>query len=80
MRTSNKILIFVSILLVVFTLTMIVLFVRYGSIPDTLCTCVFGALAGECGILGWIKTSKVRHLERRWEQEDRQNEETNYTK
>ena len=71
MNTMDKILAVVFVLLVAFTVTMIVIFLRVGAIPDTLCTCVFGALAGECGIMGWIKTSKVRHKEREWEIEDR---------
>ena len=67
----DRILAVVFVLLVAFTVAMIVIFLRVGAIPDTLCTCVFGALAGECGIMGWIKTSKVRHKEREWEVEDR---------
>ena len=67
----NIILLIVGIFLFVFTVYMIRLFEEYGSIPDTLCTCVYGALAGECGIMGWIKTSKERHRDRRWELQDR---------
>ena len=70
MRTMDKILVAVFALLVAFTVTMITLYLRMGAIPDTLCTCVFGTLAGECGIMGWIKTSKERHREREWEKED----------
>ena len=44
-------------------------------IPDTLVTCVFASLAGECGIMGWIKTSKERKRERKWEIEDRKDME-----
>ena len=46
------------------------LFKQYGMVPDTLVTCVFAALTGECGVMGWIKTSKVKHQERRWQKED----------
>lgn len=35
-------------------------------------TCVFATLGGECGIMGWIKTTKDRNRERKWEQEDKQ--------
>lgn len=76
--TMDIILVIVGILLVVFTVTMIVLFERYGAIPDTLCTCVFAALAGECGIMGWIKTTKERHKDREWQLQDREMEETRY--
>lgn len=68
--TMDLILVIVGVLLLVFTITMIVLFVRYGAIPDTLCTCVFAALAGECGIMGWIKTTKERYKDREWQLQD----------
>ena len=71
MKVMDVILVIVGICLVVFTVAMIILFRTYGSIPDTLCTCVFAALGGECGIMGWIKTSKDRRREREWEVEDR---------
>ena len=67
----NIILIIVGICLFLFTIEMIRTFREYGSIPDTLVTCVFAALGGECGIMGWIKTSKNRRREREWEVEDR---------
>ena len=53
-----------------FTVTMIVLFVRLGTEPATLETCVFAALGGECGVMGWIKTTKERYRERQWQRED----------
>lgn len=68
----NIILIIVGISLLVFTVSMIQLFKECGAVPDTLITCVFAALGGECGIMGWIKTSKERNKERGWEVEDRQ--------
>lgn len=70
----NLILILVGVALLAFTLCCIGLFVRYGTIPDTLVTCVFATLGGECGIMGWIKTTKERHREHRWEQEERTEE------
>lgn len=71
MGTMNIILIIVGVMLFAFTVTMILLFKEYGSIPDTLVTCVFAALGGECGVMGWIKTSKERNRDRSWELEDR---------
>jgi len=68
----NFILIIIGIVLMVFTITMIDLFKTYGQIPDTLVTAVFGALAGECGIMGWIKTNKEKVLDRKWRKEDEQ--------
>lgn len=75
MKVMDVILVIVGICLVVFTVAMIILFRTYGSIPDTLCTCVFAALGGECGIMGWIKTSKDRRREREWELEDKKNKQ-----
>lgn len=68
----DTILIIVGISLLVFTIAMIKLFKEYGAVPDTLVTCVFAALGGECGIMGWIKTTKERNREHTWEKEDRQ--------
>lgn len=69
------VLIIVGVALLAFTTIMIVLFCLFGTIPDTLVTCVFATLGGECGVLGWIKTTKERHRERNWELEDRKNKE-----
>lgn len=68
----DVILIIVGIALLAFTLSMIGIFEEKGSVPDTLVTCVFATLGGECGIMGWIKTNKDRNKERQWEQEDKQ--------
>lgn len=73
--TMDLILVIVGILLVFFTITMIVTYRQYGAIPDTLCTCVFATLGGECGVMGWIKTTKERNQNRKWELEDRETEE-----
>jgi hypothetical protein len=68
----DVILVIVGISLLAFTVAMIQIFREYGAVPDTLVTCVFATLGGECGIMGWIKTTKDRNKERKWEQEDRQ--------
>lgn len=70
-RTMDVILVVVAVLLIAFTIEMIKIFRETGMIPDTLCTCVFAALGGECGAMAWIKTSKERRRERQWELEDR---------
>ena len=75
--TMNVILIIVGVFLVAFTLKTISLFEIYGMVPDTLVNCVFVALAGECGIMGWIKTSKEKNKDRRWQLEDRKREREN---
>lgn len=71
-KTMDIILIIVGVLLISFTVAMIVTFIKYGAIPDTLCTCVFAALGGECGVMGWIRTSKERNRDRTYEIEDRE--------
>lgn len=73
MGVMNFILIFTAITLIAFTSVMIYVFVRCGSMPDTLCTCVFAVLGGECGVMGWIKTNKDKIQSRNWEKEDELN-------
>lgn len=68
--TMNVILVIVGVCLLVFTVYMIELYKLYGAVPDTLVTCVFACLGGECGVMGWIKTSKDKRQEREWTLED----------
>lgn len=68
----NLILIIVGVSLFLFTISMIFVFCKYGAVPDTLITCVFAALGGECGVMGWIKTNKDRNRDRKQELEDRE--------
>ena len=74
MGTMDFILLIVFLCLTVFTIAMIVLFTVYGSVPDTLITCVFATLGGECGILGWIKATKEKKQDRRWQLADMRRE------
>lgn len=60
-KTMDLILLIVFLALFVFTVAMIITFNTYNSIPDTLCTCVFSALGGECGVMGIIKSVKIRN-------------------
>ncbi len=69
--TMDKILIIIAVLLTAFTVTMIIIFCRFGYVPDTLISAVFATLGGECGVLGWIKTTKDRNQIRAWEIEDK---------
>lgn len=70
MKTSNIVLVIVGILTLIFTVVMICLFVLYQSVPNQLIVCWFSMVGGECGILGWIKTAKVKNLERQNQLED----------
>lgn len=73
-KTMDVILVFIAVVLIAFTLEMIVIFKEQGSIPDMLCTCVFGAAVGEFGAMAWIRSNKDKAQERKWRQQDRRNE------
>ena len=72
MGTIDKILLILFIGLVIFVVKMIQLFEAYGMVPDTLITCVFAAIVGEVSITGWIKTTKERLQDRKWQLEDQE--------
>lgn len=74
-RTMDVILAVIAVFLLLFIVVMVWLYYRTGAIPDTLCTCVFAACGGECGVMGWIKTTKERQRERSFELEDREHNE-----
>lgn len=61
--TSNKALIICCVLIVIFTTIMILLFDHHKAVPDSLIYCFYGAMTGEAGVLGWIKTSKIKNVE-----------------
>lgn len=71
MKTMDRILVFIAIFLLAFTVAMTAIYILTGGIPDTLCTCVFGVCGGECGVMGWIKTTKDKQRERKEILEDR---------
>lgn len=71
-KTMDLILAIIGVSLVWFTHRMLVLYETTGGIPDTLCQCVFALLGGECGVMGWIKTTKDRRQEHKWELEERE--------
>lgn len=75
-KTSTVALIVVAAYILWFTNRMIGLYEATRAIPDTLVTCVFAICGGECGALGWIRTSKEKYRERKWglEDEKRMNE------
>lgn len=62
-KTSNIILFLLSILLILFTLRCLYIVEATGNEPSTLITAVFAAALGECGILGWIKNTKIKNGE-----------------
>lgn len=60
--TMDLILLLLGIFLALFTTAMIVIHCITGSTPDTLITCVFGICGVEGGVMGWIKTVKMKKL------------------
>lgn len=66
----NIILVVLALAVAAFTVEMIRIFREYGMIPDTLVQCFFLAVTGEAGCMGWIKTSKERRRDRKWQKED----------
>ena len=70
-KTMDLILVIIGVSLVWFTHRMLTLYETTGGIPDTLCQCVFALLGGECGVMGWIKTTKDKQQDRKWAEEER---------
>ncbi len=68
-KTMDKILVFIAIFLLIFVAVMIYIFITTGAVPDTLINAVFGLCGGEVGIMGWIKTTKDKFLDRDFEKE-----------
>lgn len=75
-RTMDVILVVIAVFLLLFIITLLILYYITGAIPDTLCTCVFTICGGECGVMGWIKTTKERRKDRQYELEDRKHQES----
>ena len=73
-RTLDLILIVIAVFLLAFVVAMIWPYYRTGGIPDTLCSCVFAVCGGECGVMGWIKTTKERYRDRSFELQKQQEE------
>lgn len=74
-RTMDVILFVLACFLLIFVSLLLWLYYRTGGIPDTLCTCVFAICGGECGVMGWIKTTKERQRDRQYDLEDREYQE-----
>ena len=72
LNTLDKILIGCASFLVSFTITMVVVFIVFQDVPDTLITSVFGVLGGEISLTFVIWYIKKRYA-RKYEKEDRDN-------
>lgn len=69
--TLNLVLILVGAFFVWFNWQMLCIFREQGMIPETYACAVITATLGECGICGWIRTTKDRKREHQWEAEER---------
>jgi len=69
--TMDIILIVIGIALVAVYVDMRNIYLQTGGVPGELLAGVFTIAGGECGIMGWIKTTKERRQERQYELEDR---------
>lgn len=69
-KTMNLILVLIGIAVLIFTISMIWLYKTTNGIPDTLCNCFYIACTGECGFMGWIKTTKENNKKRAQQLED----------
>jgi ABC-type phosphate transport system permease subunit len=61
LSTLDRVLLFCAISILVFTITMIVLFCIYQSVPDTLIVSFFGVFTGE-GCICWRIWAKKKGL------------------
>lgn len=68
-KTMDLVLVLIAILTILFVIVNLMLFDLHEMIPNTLVTCWFSAVVGEFGVLGWIKTTKVKQQEQEREKE-----------
>lgn len=61
MKFSKKVVAAMLISVAAFTVTMIVVFLRMGSVPDTLITAFFAFAGGEAGVLGLIRFGDAKY-------------------
>lgn len=64
----DKSLIFVAIIVVLFTISMIATFWFKGDVPNVLITAVFGATFAECGFCSYIWKHKISKEQKEEEQ------------
>lgn len=72
-KAMDVALVIVLIITLVFTGVMTWLFIQFQSVPDTLITAFYAVVGGECGVMGWIKTSKEKNKAKN--EEKNENEE-----
>lgn len=68
--TLNIILALVGIFFLWFNWQMMEMFKLCGAIPESYACAVIAAVLGECGVCGWIRTTKDKKQDRKWAKED----------
>ena len=68
--TLILVLMFVGAFFIWFNWQMILLYKDCGSMPESYACAVVAATIGECGICGWIRTTKDKKLDRKWQKQD----------
>ena len=59
-KMMDALVVILFMMVIAFIVTMICVFLRMGSVPDTLIISTFAWMGFEAGIMGWIKTTKER--------------------
>ena len=60
-RFSKKVVAAVLVAVVIFTVAMVVVYIKTGGVPDTLVTAFFAFAGGEAGALGLIRYGKAKY-------------------
>lgn len=68
--TLNLVLLLVGAFFIWFNWQMISVYRSCGSMPETYACAVVAATIGECGICGWIRTTKDKRQDRKWQKQD----------
>lgn len=67
--TMNLVLIAVFLYMILINAQMLQVYRAYGSAPESAWCALIAALLGECGICGWIKTTKEKNRDQQQEKE-----------
>ena len=62
-KTLDVVLILLGAFLLLFTIAMIVVFMKFQAVPDTLITSVFACCGAEGGFMALIQTTKIKEKE-----------------
>lgn len=62
-KTLDVVLVLLGVFLLLFTITMVVVFVKFQTVPDTLITSVFACCGAEGGFMALIQTTKIKEKE-----------------